>query len=565
MHKIGIAILCLLLKITLVSGQSLPVGSPMLTDALRRAQLLGQVDSSISFTVLPLFPQKALKTENSFDPFNTLTGERWGKSAMALHFWGKNGKIQLLPITIQQQFNTHHPFSLNDGAMIPARGYQTLIRGGLYAQAGPLSIQLNPEYIYAANNDFQGFYKEFSDAVWTEYYRLYNNIDLPEKFGDKPYQKTFWGQSSIRLTAGPLSLGLSSENLWWGPGIRNSLLMSNSAPGFLHFTVNTVKPIRTFLGNFEGQIICGRLENSGFFPPDTSRTNDGTKLYISKRDDWRYINGYVLSYHPKWVPGLFLGINTTHMVYHEDLGNSFRDYFPIFSSLTKKSNYGEGESEKPNDQRLSIFTRWLWAKAHAELYVEYFREDHAFDLRDMILQIEHTHAWMFGIQKMIPLTRTNEYIQLQVEATKLEQTTTNPERPTGSVYLHYAGISHGYSNYGQLLGAGIGPGSNMQTLAVSWVKQLKTIGIELNRVVQNNDLHNHAIKDPRANWVDLNIAAFGTWNYKNLLLSAKCQFINSYNYQHYYQPLTDKGDNSYWVPGKNTFNFQMQLSTSYRF
>ena len=75
--------------------------------------------------------------------------------------------------------------------MIPARGYQTLIRGGLYAQAGPLSIQLNPEYIYAANNDFQGFYKEFSDAVWTEYYRLYNNIDLPEKFGDKPYQKTF--------------------------------------------------------------------------------------------------------------------------------------------------------------------------------------------------------------------------------------------------------------------------------------------------------------------------------------------------------------------------------------
>jgi hypothetical protein len=161
MHKIGIVILCLLLKITLVSGQSLPVGSPMLTDALRRAQLLGQVDSSISFTVLPLFPQKALKTENSFDPFNTLTGERWGKSAMALHFWGKNGKIQLLPITIQQQFNTHHPFSLNDGAMIPARGYQTLIRGGLYAQAGPLSIQLNPEYIYAANNDFQGFYKEF--------------------------------------------------------------------------------------------------------------------------------------------------------------------------------------------------------------------------------------------------------------------------------------------------------------------------------------------------------------------------------------------------------------------
>jgi hypothetical protein len=49
-----------------------------------------------------------------------------------------------------------------------------------------------------------------------------------------PFNKAFWGQSSIRLTFGPASIGLSNENIWWGPGIRNSLIMSNNAPGFKH-------------------------------------------------------------------------------------------------------------------------------------------------------------------------------------------------------------------------------------------------------------------------------------------------------------------------------------------
>ena len=52
--------------------------------------------------------------------------------------------------------------------------------------------------------------------------------------------------------------------MWWGPGTRNSLIMSNNAPGFLHFTLNTKKPIETFIGSFEGQIISGKLEGSGF-------------------------------------------------------------------------------------------------------------------------------------------------------------------------------------------------------------------------------------------------------------------------------------------------------------
>lgn len=545
-------------------AQSLPVGAPVLEDALRRAQLLGEIDSSISFTSRPLFPAASMKLKNVFDPYDAMEKERLTISTGQYRFAKNKGMVQLLPFIWQQQFNTDHPYSLNDGAMIPAKGYQTLISEGVYAQYGPLSIQLRPEYVFAENKIFQGFYKEQPDQVWAGYYNVLNYIDLPERFGDKPYQKLLWGQSSVRLTFGALSLGLSNENLWWGPGDRNSLVMSNTAEGFKHLTLNTVKPIKTFIGSFEGQIISGRLDNSGFAPPDTNRTYNGSKLYVPKRNDWRYINGMVISYQPKWVPGLFLGLTRTFITYYKDMGTSLKDFLPIITPISKKANYGETESAVPNDQRASFFLRWLWLKTHAELYVEFFREDHAYDTRDFILEPDHQHAYLFGLRKLIPLKgHEDQYIQFKLEVTQLAQTSTNPDRAEGEIYLHHAGIPQGYTNKGQLLGAGIGPGSNMQSASISWIKKLKMIGIQVERYVHDQDFQNRVIRDSRANWVDLGTSVFGEWNYKNFLFSSKLEFIKSLNYEHYYQPIPD--NLSAFRKPRNIINFQAQIGVMYRF
>ena len=195
------------------------------------------------------------------------------------------------------------------------------------------------------------------------------------------------------------------------------------------------------------------------------------------------------------------------------------------------------------------------------------REDHAFDMRDFIMQPEYTHAYVFGFRKMIPLKgHRNQFLQFNLELTQIEQTTTDRGRPSKYLYVHYAGIPQGYTNRGQMLGAGIGPGSNLQSLSISWVSGLKTIGIEVERYVQNNDFFNATIKDPRANWVDLGTSAFGDWNYKNLLFSAKIEFIHSLNYQYNYQQISE-GITDYWVPGpgSDVLNFQAQLGVSYKF
>jgi len=534
-------------------GQTIPVGTPILSEAMRNAQLLGQVDSSISFSVMPIFPVKAFKSGDQNDFYKTLGKGKWNNDNPTFHFLNKLGNLQLLPFKWNQQFNTHHPYSLNDGAMIPARGYQTMISLGFYAKLGILSIQLYPEYVFAENRDFQGLYKQLSPIIWQEYNTFHSLIDFPDKFGDKPYKKLFWGQSSIRITAGPISFGLSNENLWWGPGIKNSLLMSNTAPGFMHLTLNSVKPIHTLIGSFEGQIIGGLLEASSYETVMQSQS--------------QYLNGMVLTYNPLWISGLFLGLTRSEMVLYKDL-NKFTDYMPVISPFFKKNIYGNGESKTVNDQRTSIFARWLLPIANAEIYAEFYKEDHAYNFRDLFLQLEYAHAYLFGLTKLQPrIHHPGQYIKFQLEYTKIEDNSDNEWRTGGYSYnyVHYSQQLLGYTNQGQLLGPGIGPGSDLLSVEVSLLKGLKKIGLEFERFVHNADFFNKIIQDPRANWVDLNISAIGQFNWRNILISSKFTFQNAYNYQYYYQPTIKNNKPDYWAPGTNTFNFQAQISMTYRF
>jgi len=546
------------------TAQSLPVGTPMLEDAYRRAQLLGEIDSSISFTSRPLFPTSSMKVNNTFDPFNSLGNERWTKSDGTFHFAKDKGLIQLLPYTQQFQFNSALPYSLNDGPMIPSKGYQTVFSGGFYAKYGPLSIQFRPEHVHAENQNFQGFYKEMRDQVWYEYYQIQVFSDIPEQFGNKPYNKLLWGQSSVRLNVGPASIGLSNENLWWGPGMRNSLVISNTSDGFMHYTLNSVKPVRTPVGSFEGQIIAGRLENSGFDVPDPDRTYLGYSIYLPKRNEWRYINAMVLSYQPKWVPGLFIGMTRSFTKYGGEKDSSFKSLFPIFFPMQGKNNYDNPDRPKAGDQRESVFIRWLCVPENAEVYFEFMREDPPYNQRDLTLQLGYSRAYIFGLRKMLPLNRhKGQYIQLNMEMTQLEQTNANPNTPYRYLYTSQI-TSHGYTNNGQLLGAGIGPGSNMQSLSVSWVNGLKIIGLKFERYVHNNDFHHLIIKDNRANWVDLSATGIAEWNWHNLLLSARLENIITYNYQYFYRP-KDPNSGKFFGPGINIYNFQFQIGTTYRF
>lgn len=555
-------VLCLFSAFSVYS-QSLPVGTPALEDYYRRMQLLGLADSSVSLMIRPIYPKSGFDAKDVYYPdsletrYDLLNFKISGSSTDS-----KKWKMALLPLTVQTQFNSHHPYGWNDGAMIPAKGLQTLISPGVFFEYGPLSIQLKPEIDLAVNNKFDNLHQDTYPVEVARYYDFYNNIDLPARFGNNEISKIYWGQSSIRLNYKFLSAGLSTENLWWGPGVRNSLLMSNTSSGFKHFTLNTRKPVNTILGAFEGQIIAGKLvgSNYGVLEPESTYFSD--ELFVAKPDDWRYLSGLVLTWQPKWIKGLFVGITRTSQMYSKDL-NKVGDYLPFFSTGTKVN--ADLPVNKKNDSRSSMFFRWLWPEEKAEIYFEYGNNNSSGDIRSRILNPSASRAYIFGLRKILPFNKaSDENLLIGIEVAQLQQTDPTKISNAESWYVNKY-VRHGYTNNGQSLGAGIGPGANSQTLDISWAKGLKRLGLQLERYVHNNDYYFYTFEnnqDSRRHWTDLSVAASGEWNYKNLILNAKLMGVKSLNYQWYlYQSPTDDIN----ISGKDAFNLQIQAGITYRF
>jgi len=545
-----------------VKAQSLLVTSHVLNDYYRTMQLAGKVDSNISFTVRPL-SAVALKTKSIFDPDSASMPDRWVKTKPVV-FGNGRGQFSLLPLTWQQQYNSNHPYGWNDGAMIPAKGYQTLITGGFYLKYGKLSIQFQPEFVYAANPAFNGFASGHSDAELTQYYTYHNLIDNPERFGNGPYSKMFWGQSSISLTFGSIAVGLSNENLWWGPGIRNSLILSDNAPGFKHFTINTVRPVKSPIGYFEGQIIAGRLDGTSYPPLPVTGLSDGTNLFTPKDPSWRYFTGLNINYHPKWIPGLTLGLIRTFDAYHNHI-KGFNGYVPFFTPYSKAATAGGTGDAFPRDQYTSFYARWLFKKVQAELYFEYGLNDNLYNLRDFVGSPDHSRAYIFGLRKLFPVNGSpDQHILFSAEITQLSQSPDRLVRNANGWYIH-SEVTQGQTNQGQVLGAGTGSGGNLQSVEISWISGLKKLGISLERYEHDVDFYQNYFPDMNGNsrkWVDFALGAQGSWTYKNIIFNAKLQTIKSFNYEWI---LNNYVPSQYYVPNNTVYNFHAELGAAFRF
>jgi len=557
MNKTRLFLICFLSVLNLKSfAQTLPVGLLDGTeDNVRRQQLLGTDSSHSSFMIRPI----QISERNNFLLDSGLYLNDFRKQILTSA--NKLYAVYLLPVTWQQQINSHHPYGWNDGAMIQARGYQTQVSAGIYAKLGPLSIQLRPEYVYAENKDFRELHEAEDngpDFINKYINRFSNRIDNPERFGNGRYSNLSWGQSSIRLTFDPVSIGVSNENLWWGPGYRNSLLMSNTASGFKHITLNTTRPINTPVGWFETQIVGGRLESS--------RIKVNHPLSRSRSSDWRYLSGIVFTYQPKWITNLYLGFDRTFIVNQKDMGSSFGDYFPLFSPIEKAPISDGGDNDEDNrrrDQYASFFARWVMPESHSEVYFQYGRNDHPYDIRDALQEPEHSRAYIAGFRKLVPLKNVNEFVQIGVELTQMEGARTGVGREQPVWYAHHQ-VPDGYTNKGQVLGAGIGPGSNLQSIDVSWVRGLKRIGVQIERMVNNNDLYYYAITtDMRRKWIDLSFTGKFDWTYKKIILNTQIGYIRSHNYQYTAKDISFTREDFWHWDKQDVNNFHLKFGLMY--
>jgi hypothetical protein len=170
-----------------------------------------------------------------------------------------NGVFALDHFSYSRYFNDSIGTGYNNGSFFQATGWQERLSLGLHAQFGNLEINLQPELVLAQNHVPTDIHPSYSQGnFFSRYYFMnINVIDLPRRFGTQSITKFFPGQSRMVYHFGNMSAGISSENIWWGPGIRNSLLMTNQAPGFMHFTFQTENPLKQKWEVLKGILFSG--------------------------------------------------------------------------------------------------------------------------------------------------------------------------------------------------------------------------------------------------------------------------------------------------------------------
>jgi hypothetical protein len=538
---------------TETNAQTLPVGFPALEEYVRRMQQTGESDSSVSLTVRPLFPLYALAWKKSFSP------EDENKRKYTYYNFGK-GTVAFMPVVINSQYNSHHPIGRNDGSLIPNKGIQVKYNAGIFASYGKFSVQYMPEYLKAQNLYFEEFDKRHFEVIWGRKYRWWNRIETPVRFGDTEFTSFYRGQTSVRFTLKEFSAGISNESLWWGPGKRNALLMSNNAAPFLHMTLNTVKPVHTRIGSFEGQLIGGKLNNTIFTPPDTAtKIFFLSNLYHPKRDSWRYLSGMVITWQPKWTPGLFVGYSRVSQVYHDEI-TRFVDLVPFFNGRND-FNLDADLLRTTNQQMSSAFFRWVLPESKAELYAEFGTNGNSRSLREFLLRPNLNRAFTVGVSKIYSIG-TKGGIEIELETTQMGQVVRSTIRNAESWYLH-PHIRQGYTNMGQVIGAGIGPGSNVQYLGVNWFRGVNRIGIFGERMVHNNDFFYFAYEDSndwRRFWTDLSTGILADWRFADFMLSSKLMYTRSWNYQWF---LKQNPGDPYFISGKNVTNLHATINLAY--
>ncbi len=515
-------------------AQNLPANTVVFEEFIRRTQLLNNNPSS-SFLTRPISLADSLLIDS-------LSYSMKLASSSKANFWKR--QLMLLPIFSGTQVGSGNPYPETSKFLV-AKGMQHWISTGVFATLGPFSVQLQPEWIIAQNKNYT---TGQSKAAGIEY---------SERFGQGTYSKSLLGQSSLRANWGAFSVGLSSENIWWGPGQYNSLLFSSNAFGFYHLTLNTRKPAKTFVGSFEGQILMGKLEN---FAP----------FERAGKEDWRYLNGITLSYQPKWIPGFYVGFSRVFQQYSSYNNQTWAYYFPIFEPFQKVNlidpNSGVFDSTeydgRMQSQQLTGFSRLVIPKAKAEVYFEYGRRDHSVNWREFLLNPEHARAYILGFKKLISLPN-KAFFQFNVEILQQQESINILTRYGAAGGQSWAshGIKQGFTHRGQMVGPGIGPSSNVQTLETSWVKGIKKIGVRWERLNRHQDMYvrmfNHSSEN--GHWVDYSARLLGDWQWKNFIISSSVNLVYSIN-----SNWNLDSNSTYQFPvGKKEFYTQSQINLIY--
>ena len=367
--------------------------------------------------------------------------------------------------------NNKRPDGFNDGALWQGRGINMAFTTGVSLQYGPFRAVLRPVFIHSENRDF-----ELSDDPQfpgiSSYGMALTNADIPQRFGESAINTFDPGDSYVEFEYSGFAAGFSNQRLWTGPAVHNPLMLSSNAPGFKHVYAGTSRPVSVPGGRLEGRMFWGSLKESDYFDEDPG-------------NDRRFITGLELSYSPDFVPGLHVGYSRVGYSYYGS-GVSISDLLMPFQLSPPKPDPEEADSEEVEFLKGSFFARWAYPQIGFEVYTEWGRNDDKRRIRDFVSEPELNRGYVLGVIQRISAGRYGSVV-LNGEVTNLENSSVTAQYRDTNIWYTNEIIRQGFTHKGQVLGAGIGPGSSTQVVTASFYHKYGMIGFSLARIAMHND------------------------------------------------------------------------------
>lgn len=336
-------------------------------------------------------------------------------------------------------YNTAAPYGQNDGALWQGVGYNSSLTGGMRLEAFGFEGTFKPVITFSQNKEFKlqhpGIYGNKYSYFWN------GSIDLVQRFGDKSYFQFDWGDSEVRYTYHNFTVGFGTQSPWLGPAWLNPMLGSNNAGTYpkLDFgfrkTDIIVPKLGWNLGKFETRIWIGQLTESDYF-------DDNGKL------DKNLMNGFYISYSPSFISGLTIGATKVCLT---RWGNNFWRYVNPFYSSNDITGIGE-------DQKASVYVDWIFPKVGFEFYGEIGIDDYSYDF---LVNPMHTLVYTVGFKKAFQKINS----ELIFEANNFEMSQDFQLQWEYMGYYAHAQILEGYTQRGQIIGAGTGYFGNSQYMS----------------------------------------------------------------------------------------------------
>ncbi len=546
-------LILLLLPLKKIYAQSIPVGD-IREEQYRLMQLISDSTTQTSFSNRPL----------SFEAYQELLKQN---SAGGGSWWSKPMESpettysEKYPVTLgfyepvlRNTYNSELPYSENNGAAWYGRGHNTEIQGGFYLTSEYFSLNFRPHIIHQQNEDFRAprYIPEYRNDGGIRYVAegflpetvLGDRIDNPFRFGPDPFTTFDFGNSSLRFHYKSMEVGLSSEPLWWGPGVQYALMMSNNSAGVYHAFLGTRKPLELPLniGNVEFRWVMGKPVDSKYFDLNLEghpHRKDLSNKFL--RD--RFMNGLNVVYSPSFLPNLELGFSRIiHQYIRNDKGLAPEDYFTVFIPFPKPSEeifsgFRDESHFLDKNPMSSVYFRWVLPESSAEIYGEYYRENHNWNWRDFLMEPQHGRAYTIGIQKII-YSNIIDFVKVNGEFNSLLPGRIDDVRPQPFYYTHQ-NVKQGHTNRGQILGAAIGTGSTSQYIGIDGYFKKGKLGFFIQRMVENDHFHyewnqrlypGNWFKDQYRHQVNLNIGTTGQYQIGKVLLKGSVIWNKNFDY-----------------------------------